>query len=79
MLDSKNKVFNIVKVCPRMPAYPNAYAKVKKCIFMFNSKENGSSSVSQEMIFYALQSERIRFKFYSLSSNPKNPEIQPKH
>ena len=43
ILDSKNKVFYIVKV------------------------------------FYALQSERIRFKFYSLSSNPKNAEIQPKH
>ena len=45
---------------------------------MLNSQEIGSSLVSFRMIFYALQSELFRFKFYSMSSKIlKNPGIQP--
>ena len=57
------------KIGPRMSAYPNARAKIKKKrLSVFRSKEIGSRLVSFSMIFEALQSELFRFKFHSVSS-----------
>ena len=41
---------------------------VKIGFSMFNSEDIGSSLVSLEMIFEALQSELFRFEFHTLSS-----------
>ena len=51
-----------------MSIYSNAHVKVKMGFSMFGSHGIGSSSVSFEMIFEALQSELFKFKFDSLSS-----------
>ena len=54
--------------------------KLKSGFLMFSSQEIGSSSVSLEIIFQALQSELFRFKFFFAGlKNPKNPGIQPMH
>ena len=42
----------------------------------YSSKEIGSSLVSLEMTFEALQSEQFRFTYTEFES-PKNPGIQP--
>ena len=60
-----------------IPAYSNAYAKVKSVFLRFSSQGIGSSLISLEMIFQALHSEPFRFKFHSLS--PKIPELNLDH
>ena len=49
-----------------MHNFPNFHAKISN--WNFSSQEIGASLVSFQMIFEALQSEQLRFKFYSLGS-----------
>ena len=54
--------------------YPNAYANAKKCDFDVQFQEMGSSLVSFQMIFEALQSLQVSCPGVE---GPKNPGIQP--
>ena len=61
-----------------MPAYPNAHAKVKKCIWEVKFPENWFEFgiIEHDFLRSTIWAIQIQILF-SESKNPKNPWIQP--